>query len=351
VAAHVQATVAANPDPDGGLPPPPQARPRGGTNTRRRSTTDPDARVMKRRGQPSVLGYQVTHVTDGAGQVIVAVAASHGDVDERHAAVPVLAQAQQTLAAQGHALELVVGDTGYDSGDLAACVEALGGQLVTQTARDGKKPAGFRKADFRYDATSNTYQCPHGQVLRCRSAIDGAARCWRYRSVASLCAVCPARDACLAPGAAVRSLARPGTEAARQRMRAAAATPRGQAGLAARKGIVEGAFGHHKTYGGLSRVNCRGLAKVQAKALCAAIAWNLIRLVNAVGPCGGFFARCLAAVRALMLLGKGRLARINPMMLKRRDGLGYNPEARDVIVEPKKTWTFAIHPYVDGTLQ
>lgn len=249
------------------------------SNAEFRSTSDPDARLAQKPGQPRDLCYQVTHVTDGQQQVILAVACEGADCGESQSLRAPLQQAKEALEQGGLSLGRVVADAGYDDGSLHAYIEQLGAEPITNGQRDGSdKPRGFKKADFSYQPEEDTYRCPAGSLLaRCQTRSDGSRS---YRSRASDCAACPHRAACLAGGRR-RTIRRGPHEESRERTLARGATAEGRAALRRRRQIVEPPFGHLKCHGGLALINCRGTVKALVKVVLAAVGWNLLKLVKA----------------------------------------------------------------------
>jgi transposase len=247
------------------------------------SGTDPDAKIARKPGTRRGLYYRVTHVTDEQAQIILAAEAGLADQGEAEAAKAPLTQAQETLQEHELSLGAVLGDAGYDDADLHAHIEELQAVALTHLQREGtKKPAGFRKSDFQYLPEQDCYRCPTGRLLT-RSKSD--RKQILYRAQVPDCAACPHRKPCVGDTkAGCRSIRRGPNEASRERTRARVATEPGRTLLKRRGQIVEAPFGHHKTYGGLPRVNCRGRTKVRVKVLMAAVAWNLIKLVNALRP-------------------------------------------------------------------
>jgi transposase len=295
------------------------------SNAEFRSESDPDARVAKKRGQPRDLAYKVTHVTDGAAGVILAADCARADVGDADAAGPVIAAAQETLAAAGGTLETVLADAGYDDADFHAALEDLGVTPLTHIQPDtGGKPAGFRKADFRYDEATDCYTCPAGQPLRCAGHKGGGLR--QYRSRTAECRPCPHRSQCLARDSRQRTITRLVHEESRQRAVARADSAAGRAALRRRCHIVEPPFGHMKSYGGLRLMNCRGLGKAKVKAVLAAVAWDLRKLVAALArrqparasadhPAGRLCSTLAGFIGALMghrLLGRSQAFRHAP---------------------------------------
>ena len=249
------------------------------SNAEFRSTTDPDARIAKKPGTPRGMYYKATHVTDSAHGIIVAAGCARADVADTEAALPILAQAKANLAAGGKELGKNVADAGYDDADFHAEVEDLGATPITNhTADTTTKPDGYKKADFDWVAEANCYICPAGALVRYVGEQEDRLR---YVSDARECARCCGRALCIGGKGRVRSIYRHRHEQARERNIARCHSDEGREALRARKTIVEAPFGHAKTYGGLGRINCRGLPKAHVKVVLAAVAWNLIKLVGA----------------------------------------------------------------------
>jgi hypothetical protein len=241
------------------------------------SDTDPDAKIARKPGQCRGMYYRATQVVDQQHQIILAAECGRADVGEAEAARGPLTQAQETLAENEFSPPVVVADAGYDEADFHAHVEELGGTPLTNYQPDTRKPEGFRKADFRYDAEANCYLCPEGVRAHFAGKSKGGSQ---YRTRPGDCQDCPHRRTCIGEGRQ-RTLTRQEHEASRERNIARCHTEEGRALLKRRGSIVEAPFGHMKTYGGLGQINCRGLNKAQVKVVLAAVAWNLIKLVRA----------------------------------------------------------------------
>ena len=249
------------------------------SNAEFRSQSDPEARLAQKPGQARDLCYQVTHVTDGKAQVILAVACEEADRGESETLRKPLREAKRVLTRAGKRLGRVVADAGYDDGALHAFIEGLGGEPITNYQRDGSdKPTGFKKADFSYEAEPDTYRCPGGHELRCTAhPVDGARV---YRASRVDCGKCPHRGACLSGKGKSRSITRGPHEASRERMLARTHTEEGRAALRRRRHLVEPPFAHLKCHGGLALINCRGKRKARVKVVLGAVAWNLLKLLK-----------------------------------------------------------------------
>jgi transposase len=249
------------------------------SNAEFRSRSDPDARLAKKPGQARDLCYQVTHVTDGKAQVILAVACEEADRGESETIRKPLQEAKRALKRAGKGLGRVVADAGYDDGALHAFIEDLGGKPITNYQPDtSDKPEGFKKADFLYQAETDSYQCPGGRQLPFRSETAEGER--SYRAAPTDCAVCPHRESCLSKTGERRSITRRPHEASRERMLARVHTEEGRAALRRRRHIVEPPFAHLKCHGGLALIACRRKRKARVKAVLGAVAWNLLKLLK-----------------------------------------------------------------------
>ncbi len=253
------------------------------SNAEFRSETDADAKIARKPGVRRGLYYRVTHVTDGQDQIILAAEGGDAEVGEAEAAKAPLTEASDNLKENELSLGAVSGDAQYDDADLHAHIESLGGKPVTHVQQEGStKPKGFRKSDFTYLAQEDCYHCPAGKRLPpCKHHRDRI----EYRPAPGVCEACEHRQACAGEAKARRrGVWRKEAEPSRERNGAYVVTEEGKAILKRRGQIVEAAFGHMKTYGGISRVTCRGRPKVHVKVVLAAVAWNLRKLVKALFP-------------------------------------------------------------------
>lgn len=249
------------------------------SNEEFRSSTDPDARIaMKGARTPRRMYHKATHVTDSKNQIILAADVECADIGDSQAVMEPLERASAVLRSCEKELGVVVMDAGYDDGKLHAKVEQMGSVPLANPQRYvSKKPPGFAKSDFEYDAARDCYVCPAGNRLH-RNGKDSDRQ--QYRSSTSDCNRCPLRGACLDPGRRNRTLNRYFHEDARKRNLDRAQSQEGKEALRKRSGVVEPPFGHMKGFGGLSRLNCRTQLRVRVKIQMAAIAWNLAKLVK-----------------------------------------------------------------------
>jgi hypothetical protein len=247
-----------------------------------RSRTDPDARVLHKRGQQTV-GYNVQSVVDHKHRLI----AHHEVTNAGNDSGQLAAQAIAAKKVLGVAALTVVADAGYYSeAELAACAQA--NIAVYVPIPDKYQPilaAGrFSGAQFQYVAGADAYVCPGGEVLRPQgkpAPIYGILR-QRYTRPPTACQGCPLKCVCLPGKTPRRQLYRSEhaavAEAHRQRMAAEGAERMRQ-----RAGLVEHPFGTLKRWFGWDHFLVRGFAKVRGEMALMVLGYNLMRVLTILG--------------------------------------------------------------------
>ena len=250
----------------------------------RLNLTDPEAILVKGRSG-IVAGYNAqaavacvpladaAHPAARPARLITAVdvvpqADDHGQL------VPM---ADRVHATTGHGVDALLSDGGYhDGASVAACADR--GQVVVMPEAQRRAMADpFHKTHFGYDATSDAFTCPEGQILGFRGT---KARTDRpvariYRGDGAVCRACPAFGECTTDARQGRALEVGPHEAALAAHRAWMATEAAQELAKQRKSLIEPVFGIVKEELGGRRFHLRGLANVQAEWTLLATAVNL----------------------------------------------------------------------------
>lgn len=134
---------------------------------KRVNQTDQDAQLMKgRQGIMPAYNAQamVSPLVSGKGMIITAADVVNTASDTGQL-VPMLEQAEEIV---GHRVELTLADGGYHTAANLAAGERRGQRLVlTERYHEGVQGPYF-KDRFTYQATTNSYICPHGQRLSFR---------------------------------------------------------------------------------------------------------------------------------------------------------------------------------------
>jgi transposase len=281
------------------------------------STTDADARLLRKNGQ-TVAGYNVQIAVDDRHKLIVAseVVNDGNDSGQLH---NMAKAAQEALAA---ATLTALADVGYFNGaELMAC-EADGIlAYVPQPERSGRLRAQgrFRHEDFAYDAAVDAYRCPAGELLRPtqQPRKNGDRIEVRYASRKAVCDACPLRARCVTQKRPTRDILRwvheDVIERHRQRMQHAGALMRRRAGLA------EHPFGTLKCRAGYRHFLVRGFDKVRGEWSLMALAYNLARVLNILGfdRLAAYLATRRAQRAFLLLLRAAAAAKRHPAALLR----------------------------------
>jgi len=283
------------------------------------SRTDPDARILSKRGQV-VAGYNVQIAVDDKHKLIVASAVVNdgNDTGQLH---PMAKAAKQEL---GVATLTALADSGYyNSQALKACEDDAIIAYVAQVKRTARLDAQERISHeaFVYDREADVYRCPGDQALRPtegRRINTGGRIEIRYVSRKADCDACPLRARCLSAKTPTRTICRweheDVLERHRERMKGAQALMRRRAELA------EHPFGTLKCRAGYRHFLVRGFNKVRGEWGLMALCYNFSRVLTILGIHG--FIAYLATVQYFVLRLLGTLAAVMacPTMFPARFG-------------------------------
>jgi len=247
------------------------------SNQEWQSATDPEARVMQHADGHTHLSYRVDTAVDLETGVIVAAGAELANVSDQADLLARADEARAALEERGLALQAVVADKGHHSGEnLAGLIERdLVGLISSPNSQRGQP--GFRREDFTYDASSDSFRCPVGVLLRRRKGDERVSR--QYQARGSECRTCPHFGVCTTSKTG-RSLSVSVHEELIQANRTRVHSPELRPLLQIRRQRGEGPFGYFKQFGGLRRFAGRGLEHATKKTLIAAAGWNLLFLLR-----------------------------------------------------------------------
>jgi transposase len=231
-------------------------------------------RVMHGNPAPA---YNVQTAVDAEHALIVVQKITTEATDNR-SLLPMAEAAKQAVGAP-ETLH-VVADAGYSNGEQAASCEAQGilphvpaNRSINHTG-DGML---FDRAEFVYDAESDTFRCPASQTLT-RKQLSRKDRAVYYAGNPEVCGACAMKTRCTR--GAQRLLTRHLHEGALQRMNQRATAQ----AMRLRRSIVEHPFGTLKyRIFGHPRFLLRGTAGAQAEMSLATIAYNLKRMFHVLG--------------------------------------------------------------------
>jgi transposase len=245
------------------------------------SRTDPDARLLSKRGQV-VAGYNVQIAVDDKHKLIVAseVVNDGNDTGQLH---EMAKTAKETLGVE---MLKVLADTGYyNSNALKECEEDGIVAYVPLPDRTGRMKAKGRitHEEFVYDAEANVYRCPHGALLKPTETpkINGGRVEIRYVSRKADCDACPLRTRCVTEKTPTRTVQRWEHEDVLDRHRAR--MKEADAPMRRRAELAEHPFGTLKCRAGYQHFLLRGFKKVRGEWGLMALGYNFTRVLNILG--------------------------------------------------------------------
>jgi transposase len=246
----------------------------------RRSPTDPDAALMRPKGERACLGYQNHYVVDGGeARIILHALITPGDVMEN---TPMLDQLRRVRFRWRVKPQRVIADTTYGTIDNIRALEGEEGIRAYVPLPDWEHQRPFYgPAQFVYDAAQDVYVCPEGNLLRPMRR-EYTAEKVEYRAEATICNACAMKAACT-PSEAGRAVHRSFHAEYLDRVRAYHETEAYAKAMRKRKVWIEPLFGEAKQWHGMRRFRLRGLMKVNMEGLFIAAGQNLKRLLRAQG--------------------------------------------------------------------
>ena len=245
-------------------------------NASRYIVGEAEAKLMKAGEGPSAVAYNVQTAVDAKNKLIVHHELTNEPNDLR-CLLPIASAAKEAL---GSATLNVVADAGYSNGQHAKACEAAGITPYVPVQR-GENNQGegiyFDRCAFSYEARSDSYRCPAGEVLR-RKTINTPARLVLYTTGA--CGGCALKAQCT--GAQQRWVSRHFEEDALDRMRERLeAHPQA---MALRRESAEHPFANLKCrILGNGRFLLRGLGAAGGEMALAVLAYNFRRAFNLLG--------------------------------------------------------------------
>jgi transposase len=280
------------------------------------SEVDPDSRLMGDNRAGVSMAHDLQAAVDAEHNLAVAIDIVQTPTDHGHlsgmAAKANKAYGKDDVTDEEGQVDYLA-DKGYFNGeDLLRC--EMGG-LNTIVARQDKpgENDSVRKAfsldKFSYDPVADSYTCPGGHTLGCRSREGTKDRAYHDRRA---CDGCAHRSVCLPKKAAYRKVVRTGFSDAADRANRRYAANSGL--YRRRQQIVEPVFGVLKRAMGFEYFLLRTREKVLCEASLAMLCYNIKRAVSAKGfedmmealdkwaggcPAGSFPRRLVACLRRL----------------------------------------------------
>jgi len=244
------------------------------------STTDPDAALMKPRGERACLGYHDHCVVDGGkARIILHALVTPADVMENQ---PMLDQLRRVMFRWRLRPKRVIADTTYGTIDNIGALEGEDDIRAYVPLPDWEHQRPFYgPAQFAYDAEQDMYVCPQGTPLR-PFRRELTAEKIEYRAEAAICNACPMKANCT-PSNQGRQVHRSFHAEYLDRVRSYHDTEAYKKAMRKRGVWIEPLFGEAKQWHGMRQFRLRGLQKVNMEGLFIAAGQNLKRLLGATG--------------------------------------------------------------------
>jgi len=247
-----------------------------------RSTTDPDAQLARRPGQPTRLRYKQHRVVDDAKGVITAQVTTGGAVPEDG---QLMGLVEQHHLHTGVAAQTVVADSQYGTAKnyLACADRSIQAHMADWKAhhQGGTAKEQFGADRFCYDRASDTYRCPAGQTLH-RYQRCAHKPAWEYKAKPSVCAQCPLRAQCTGSPSG-RRIQRYERQEQLDQLRVLANRPAARKDRRRRQHLIEGSFADAANNHGFKRSRWRRLWRQQIQNHLIAACQNLRILLRSTG--------------------------------------------------------------------
>ena len=240
------------------------------------SQSDPDAKLVARKGYYRKLSYKVHYTIDGQSRIITDC---HGTPGSHHECPILPHRIKYQLNTFKFPVKEVIADKGYGRGPTYSFFKAQGIRSYIPIHNDNMGKGRLSSQEFKYDKKQDLYICPQGKFLYPYEKKDRNIK--RYRVVGGHCKSCLLKASCLPQRHQMRSrfMYRNPYQDEINRIKMRQNTIHFKKKLIERKWKIEGLFAEAKVHHSLRRVKYRGLPKVQIQFYMTAMVQNFKRLV------------------------------------------------------------------------
>jgi transposase len=264
--------IAENNHPDDGLKPK-----KNPSNDTHYSPSDPDAKMSVKPGKPTALNYLGQVSVDTATHMITHVQAFTAEKRDSQCLAAMLRHIKHNLLENDIALQEIVADTGYSSGDAFKALEAnkITGYIPNRSLFH------FERDGFTFHQDGAYYQCAGGKRLTYRGTqFDGGYFMKRYLIARKECTGCPFQEQCSAYGKTLTQIRETIDKPYYDRMHIRMQTRKARILMKLRQSTVEPVIGTLVNYLGIKKVHVKGLDQVNKCLTMAAIAHNLKKMLK-----------------------------------------------------------------------
>jgi transposase len=246
------------------------------------STTDPDAPIVRHGKGDSRPRYKNHRVVDEAKGVITAVETTAGDVEENKRLMGLVVQHESNTERK---VQTVIGDVQYGTAaNFRTCyrsgIRSHMGDLQAKQLGTGRRKGIYTEEEFRYDAATDTYCCPAGEVLRLKQ-YRKKRRVYEYVARGQVCSTCVLRAHCTRAKNG-RSVYRHEDHEAVMAGRAQSHSAEAKRDRRKRKWLMEGSFADAAVNHGFKRSRWRRLDKQRIQDYLIATVQNIRILLRSI---------------------------------------------------------------------
>jgi transposase len=242
------------------------------------SPTDPDAKMSVKPGKATALNYLGEVSVDTASHMITYIEAFTADNRDSQCLAEVIEKVVSNLKENDLAVEEVLADTGFSSGEALKALEEnnIVGYIPNRPQFIYERPG------FIYNREGDYYTCRNNKQLTYRGTYkDPNGYDKYYRAGKKVCDACPLKKTCTAyskkqGGKITDTIDRPHYIKMHLRMQTKAAKRR----MKERQSTVEPVIGTLVNFLGMKRVNTHGLGLANKCVTLAAVAYNLKKLLK-----------------------------------------------------------------------
>ncbi len=244
------------------------------------SPTDPDARISVKPGKPRQLNYSAQVAVDTSHHVITAIMADYSDKRDSQSLAAITELTKKNMDENGLDLSEVLADTGYSSGTSLAYLEEQ--HITGYIPNFGQyKPS---REGFIYNKEKDQYECQLGNkaILPYKGTSTDVLGFEKksYRSSTKDCKQCPMRNRCIGEKANYKKIDDSVHKHHYDKMHKRMQSKYAKRMIKLRSSTVEPVLGTLINFTGMRRIYTRGIKGANKFMLCAAIAYNLKKLLR-----------------------------------------------------------------------
>lgn len=244
------------------------------------SPTDPDAKMSVKPGKATAMNYLGQVSVDTATHMITGVQVFTAEKRDSQCLAAVITHVKNNLLENEIALQEIVADTGYSSGDALKALEAQG--ITGYIPNRGQ--FNYERDGFTFNTTDDYYECENGRRLTYRGTyLTSGYFMKNYMVNRKECAGCPLQNQCSAYQNQ-RTLIRETIEKPYyDRMHIRMQTKKAKILKKLRQSTVEPVIGTLVNFTGIKRVNTKGLEQANKCLTMAAVVYNLKKMLKHKG--------------------------------------------------------------------